>query len=157
VTEEDLIRFATSLEGVAVVTAGPDNGAPEVAWGDSFIFYDPPTADPSAEPDRRFPFATIVTKDYPGFDESSHLDRPGVYRLNISVGKRAFQDLFGYPPADHHRHADAHDYAALDTVLPNPVYARNAWISILNPATHTTTRARSLLTAAHALLAGRHK
>lgn len=156
-TEEDVIRFATALDGVTVVTAGPDTGAPEIAWGDTFVFYDPPGADPTAEPDRRFPFATIVTKDYPGFDESSDLGRPGIYRLNIAVGKRAFRDIFGYLPADHPAHAASHDYTALDTVLPHPAYAKNAWISILNPATHTTAHARSLLTAAHTLMATRHK
>jgi len=153
VTEADLIHFATTLTGVTVVTAGPDTGAPEIAWGDSFIFYDPPGADP----DRRFPFATIVTKDYPGFDESSNLNRPGIYRLNISAGKQRFQALLGYVPADHPAHAATYDYTALDTVLPHPAYAKNAWVSILNPGPRTTTHAKTLLTAAHALVAIRHK
>ena len=39
------------------------NGAPEIAWGDTFFIYDP---ERSFEPQHRFPFATIVTKDYPG-------------------------------------------------------------------------------------------
>src|SRR5919201_1444819 len=80
-TEDDIIAFVTSLPGVVAVTAGEANGAPEVAWGDSFFFYDP-DGKPSA---RRMPFATIVTKDYDGFDTASNLNRPGVFRLNIGV------------------------------------------------------------------------
>jgi hypothetical protein len=43
------------------------SGAPEVAWGDSFFFYDP---DGDAPTDRRMPFATIVTNDYDGNDKT---------------------------------------------------------------------------------------
>jgi hypothetical protein len=41
VIEEDISHFVASLPGVVVVTASRANGAPEVAWGDSFFFYDP--------------------------------------------------------------------------------------------------------------------
>src|ERR1700722_20040842 len=106
-THEDLIEFATGLPGVVVQTAREGDGSPEVAWGDSFFFYDP---DDSPD-DRRMPFTTIVTKHYDGFDEASDLNRPGVFRLNISVGRAAFEQLIGYPPADH---ADQPDYTAID-------------------------------------------
>lgn len=62
-TEDEIIRFAAGMPGVAVVTASQADGAPEVAWGDSFFFYDP---DQDIPVDRRFPFATIVTKDCGG-------------------------------------------------------------------------------------------
>src|SRR5690242_14195022 len=78
--EAEVIRLIRALPGVVVVTAGPDTAAPEVAWGDSFAFYDP---DDAGEAVRRFPFATVVTKDYPGFDTESRLGRPGVFRLNL--------------------------------------------------------------------------
>jgi hypothetical protein len=39
-TEDDIIQFVTNLDGVAKVTPSQANGAPEVAWGDSFFFYD---------------------------------------------------------------------------------------------------------------------
>ena len=76
-TEEDVIRFISGLPGVEAVTASEANAAPEVSWGDTFFFYDP---DGDIRTDRRFPFATILTKDYPGFDTASGLDRPGVFR-----------------------------------------------------------------------------
>ena len=83
-TEDEIIQFAEGLPGVDVLTASEATGAPEIAWGDSFFYFDPDRDIPG---DRRFPFATIVTKDYPGFDEASNVDREGVFRLNASVGR----------------------------------------------------------------------
>jgi Family of unknown function (DUF6194) len=146
-TEDDIIQFVTNLDGVAKVTASQANGAPEVAWGDSFFFYDPHGDIPA---DRRWPFATIVIKDYEGFDSLSHLDRPGTFRLNIVVGRRRFQELIGYPTADRAEHQPRFDFAASDRLLPHPAYAAQAWVSILNPGDRTSEQARSLLTEAHA-------
>src|SRR5690349_23930704 len=95
--EPELLRLMAALPGVVVVTAGPDTAAPEVAWGDSFAFYDP---DDAGEAARRFPFATVVTKDYPGFDTESRLDRPGVFRLHPPAGREGFTRPLGFPPAD---------------------------------------------------------
>ena len=41
-TEAEIIEFTGGLPGVTVVTASEAGGAPEVAWGDSFFYYDPP-------------------------------------------------------------------------------------------------------------------
>lgn len=142
-TEAEIVAFVTALEGVDLVVASEDNGAPEVAWGDSFFFYDPAGDTPA---DRRLPFATIVTGDYPGFDEASQLDRPGVFRLNVSVGKETFAGLFDTDTHD----TDTHDPAALDTPLPHPVYGPQGWVSILNPGPVTSDLARTLLSESHA-------
>lgn len=152
-TQDDLIEFARGLPGVVVQTAHEGDGSPEVAWGDSFFFYDP---DDSPE-DRRMPFTTIVTKNYDGFDEASDLNRPGVFRLNISVGRAAFEELIGYPPADHTEQVDQPDYTAIDQLTPHPIYAPQAWVSIINPGTRTSDLARSLITNAHAKAADRHR
>ena len=93
-TEDQLILFIAGLPGVVAVKASEAGGAPEVAWGDSFFFYDP-EGDVPAE--RRLPFATIVTKDYDGFDMASNLNRHGIYRLNLAVGRVRFGQLVGYP------------------------------------------------------------
>jgi Family of unknown function (DUF6194) len=154
VTEDDIIRFVTSLPGVVVVTAAEANGAPEAAWGDSFFFYDPEGDVPA---DRRLPFATIVTQDYEGFDTASSLNRRGVFRLNIAVGRTKFEELIGYPPASHEDHHASFDYSAVDQVLPHPVYAVQSWVSILNPSETTSAQARSLLTEAHARAVERHR
>ncbi len=151
-TQDDIIAFATSLPGVVAVTAREGDGSPEVAWGDSFIFYDPD----GEESNRRMPFATIVVKDYDGFDTVSDLSRPGVFRLNISVGREAFEQQTGYSPAEHAAQPGRYDYTAIDQLIPHPVYAPQAWVSILNPGEATGELARSLLTDAHATAAQRH-
>jgi hypothetical protein len=153
VTEEDIIQFVGALPGVVVVTAGADNGAPEVAWGDTFFFYDPDGDTPG---DRRMPFATIVIHDYAGFDTASDLNRPGVFRLNIAVGRDLFEETLGYPPAAHAEHHADHDYTAADRVFPHPMYAAQGWVSIVNPGAATADRAQTLLTRAHAREIARH-
>ena len=42
-TETEIIALAREMDGVVVLTATAESGAPEVAWGDSFIYYDPTT------------------------------------------------------------------------------------------------------------------
>jgi len=91
-------------------------------------------------------FATIVTTDEHDEGEPSRLSRPGVFRLNIGVGKATFERLVGGVTEP--------DHAGLDTVLPHPVYARQRWISILNPSEETfRTRVLPLLDEAHGRLA----
>ena len=91
-------------------------------------------------------FATIVTTDEHDEGAPSNLSRPGVFRLNIGVGRQTFQRMVGS--------MDVPDYAAFDRILPHPVYAKQLWISILNP-TDATFRdvVLPLLTEAHDRLA----
>lgn len=145
-TEEDIVEFVISLPGVDLLTASAANGAPEMAWGDHFFYYDPARELPA---DGRLPFATIVGGDYPGFDTASQLDRDGVFRVNVAVGRHVFQELFGHSPAAHAEHHSEYDYAALDRIVPHPVYATQGWASVLNPGEETTERLRSLLVGAH--------
>lgn len=152
-TEDDIIDFVRTLPGAAAVTVGPADGGPEIAWGDTFFFYD---TDGRPE-DRKMPFATIVTKDYTGFDTASNVDRPGVFRLNVHVGRTAFAELLGYPPAEHAERSDGVDYTVLDRVIPHPVYAAQGWVSVLNPGAATDDVVRSLLTTAHEHAAVRHE
>lgn len=144
--EAEIIEFVQNLPDVVALTASEAGEAPAVAWGDTFFFYDPNDDSP---PDRRFPFATIVTKDYGAFDSLSNLNRAGVVRVNISVSRSTFERLLGYPPADHTEHRDECDYAAFDRILPHPIYAAQAWVSILNPGDATSAMLRALLTEAH--------
>ncbi len=71
-------------------------------------------------------FATIVTTDEHDMGDPSDLARPGVFRLNFGVSKATFDRLVGGETDP--------DYAALDTVIPHPVYAKQRWIAILNPS-----------------------
>ena len=145
-TDSEITALVAAMPGVAVVTASEANGAPEAAWGDTFFFHAPTGAGPDA---RRMPFATIVRHDYAGHDVLSRLDPPGVFRLNIGVGRERFEQLLGYAPAAHERRRGDFDYAAPDRLLPHPVYAAQAWVAIVCPGERTGGLARALLAEAH--------
>ncbi|QSB14220.1 erythromycin esterase family protein [Natronosporangium hydrolyticum] len=130
-----------ALPGAEQLVASEENGSPEGAWGDRFF---------AVGPDRRRPFATIVDHDVPGFDEDSYLDRPGVFRLNLDVGRAEFQRLFGFPPKEFEQHRHEFDFARLDTVVPNPAYARYGFASIVMPGPQLLPEIDRLLAIAHA-------
>jgi Family of unknown function (DUF6194) len=110
----------------------------QIADDNTFFFHDG---------DDKFPFATIVTKDSE-FDNASKLDRPGAFRLNIGVGKESFRALFGETPA-------AIDPAALDTLMPHPVYGKMYWVSVISPGATTFEKVKPLLAEALALARAR--
>ena len=101
----------------------------------------------SLDPAKHWPnYATIVTTDEHDEGAPSDLARDGVFRLNIGVGRATFERLVG-PLAEP-------DYAAFDRILPHPVYAKQLWISILNPSDATFRNiVMPLLTEAHDRLA----
>jgi Family of unknown function (DUF6194) len=144
--DQDAIRryIAEAFDGVDVDIASQASGAPEIAWGDTFFIYDP---DRNLEAQLRFPFATIVTKDYGDFDNASNLDRPSVFRLNIGVGKETYAALF---PDD-----GVHDFTELDRLLPHPVYGKNHFVCVLNPSDSTFQTLQPLLAEAYAISVGR--
>jgi hypothetical protein len=121
--------------------------------GDTFIFYDP---GHDIDPTRRQPFATIVTKDYGEFDNASRLDRPGVFRLNIGVSRETFHALFGYLPGKSTTTNATYDYAAMDRIMPHPVYAPQSFVCVLNPSSQTFETIKPLLAEAYAIVATRY-
>jgi hypothetical protein len=100
----------------------------------------------SLDPEKHFPnFATIVTTDE--HDHASDLNRSGVFRLNIGVDRPTFARVAAAADAEP-------DYTAFDRLLPHPVYARQLWISILNPSDETFAETLvPLLALAHDRLA----
>lgn len=150
--EASITRYiADTFDGVDVVVASAENGAPEVAWGDVFFSYDP---DRNLAPNRRLPFATIVTQDYGEYDRASNLNRPSVFRLNIGVSKETYGSLFGplpRPPGAAGAVDTGHDFTALDQILPHPVYAPMSWICVLNPSDATFQAVRPFLAEAYDL------
>jgi hypothetical protein len=76
-------------------------------------------------------FATIVWSDEHDMGTPSNLARPGVYRVNVGVDRVTYERLVGS--------IDEPDYAAFDRFVPHPVYAKQRWISIVNPS-HETVR-----------------
>jgi hypothetical protein len=84
----------------------------------------------SLDPEKHWPnFATIVTPDEHDEGAPSRLSRPGAFRLNLGVGRETYERLVGSIAGP--------DYAAFDRILPHPVYAKQRWISILNPSDAT--------------------
>ncbi|MEZ2388367.1 DUF6194 family protein [bacterium RCC_150] len=140
-TIDEIIALVQSFEGTLAFTAGPEDGSPEIAWGDTFFYYAPDGKMPKATQ----PFATIVTKNYPD-DEQSHLDRAGAFRVNIGAGKASFVERIGreageLPVAE----APAED----DTVIAHPVYGSQGWLAVVNPGPSTETTVRQLLREAY--------
>ena len=94
-------------------------------------------------------FATLVTTDEHDMGTPSNLSRRGIFRLNVGVGKHTFDRLVGA--------IDEPDYAALDTVIPHPVYAKQRWIAILNPSHASFDEVvKPLIAEAHDRLAKHH-
>jgi hypothetical protein len=84
----------------------------------------------SLDPEKHWPsFATIVTTDEHDEGAPSRLTRPGTFRLNVGVGRETFERLVDSIAEP--------DFAAFDRILPHPVYAKQRWISILNPSDAT--------------------
>lgn len=141
----DIVETFADIE-VLRPTDGPDAG-------DSFFYYAP---QGTFDPTRQFPFATIVTKDYGDFDNTSQLDRPDVFALNIGVSRETFQALLGYPPSEAGARSADYDYAALDRVAPHPVYAQQSWVRALNPSAETFATLKPLLAEAYTRAVARH-
>ncbi|MEU1547211.1 DUF6194 family protein [Nocardia sp. NPDC005745] len=148
-TIDEIIGFVSALDGVHTLRPGPGDGSPEISWGDTFFYYSPDGVVPKATQ----PFATIVTKNYPG-DEESRLDRPDAFRVNIAAGKEAFIRWTGHSPRE--PSAD-HDPSATDTVIAHPVYGSAGWLAVVNPAQRTDEPTRELLRTAYDLARSRYE
>lgn len=138
---KELADRIRQLPGVESHQSGPGQGVPEVGWDDWFFF---------VGSERKHPFATIVGHDIPGFDEDSRLDRVGVYRLNLDVGRDEFRRLFGYGPEGFKDRRDGIDFARFDEPVPHPVYATQSWASVVNPGPRSADVVDRLLRHAHA-------
>ncbi|MDB6108572.1 MAG: hypothetical protein JWR69_322 [Pedosphaera sp.] len=108
-------------------------------------------------PDRKFPFATLVTKDNDS-DRTSNLDRPSVFRLNIGVSRATYHSLFGAPQGRAKAAGAAdpvRDFTVLDQLMPHPVYGQMFWVCVLNPGAATFQAVQPLLAEAYHLAVAR--
>jgi len=122
-TPDDIHRY--------ILETYPDTVVAAIEGG---TFY---SCDPANFPN----FATVVTSD--AFDDASNLSRAGAFRLNIGLSRDTFQRLVG--------EQEAPDYTALNKLMRHPVYAKQHYVSILNPgATTFEDVIKPLLEEAHA-------
>lgn len=130
--EAALVRYITeTFDGVQVLDSE----------GTYYFFYDPT---------QTHPFITLVTNNK--HDQASDLDRPSVFRLNIGVGSNTYRSMFGSQPAfsrDGGVVDTGHDFAALDQVMPHPIYAAMSWVCVLNPSAETFESVKLLLAEAY--------
>lgn len=126
---DEISDFVQSLGDVLTLSPGPGDGTPELARGDLFFYYAPDGLLPPGQP-----FATIVTKDYPGEPSAGLGD--GIFRVNVDAGRR------DQPPAE--------DPTLRDMVLPHPVYGHLGWVCIVQPGERTGAELQDLLRDAHA-------
>jgi Family of unknown function (DUF6194) len=147
--QEAIIQYITdTFTGIELLRPTDAPGA-----GDTFIYYDP---ERSRDFSHRLPFATIVTKDYGDFDNTSKLNRPGVFRVNIGVGRDTFRALFGHAPGEESTASADYDFSALDKVMPHPVYAPQSYLCVLNPSPETFEAVKPLLAEAYSRAASQH-
>ncbi len=88
------------------------------------------------------PFATLAESDN-AHDNASNLNRDGIFRVNIGVGKDSYKALF---PEDDKEW----NYAELNRFMPHPQYAAQGFICILNPAGDALARTIQYIEEAHA-------
>ncbi len=147
--QEAIVQYIEeTFTGIEVLRPTDGPGA-----SDTFFFYDP---QHNLDPAHRQPFATIVTKDYGDFDNASHLNRPDVFRLNIGVSRDTFRALFGPAPGAESDQSTPYDFAAVDRLMPHPVYAPQSFVCVLNPSPDTFEAVKPLLADAYARVATRH-
>ena len=119
---------------------------PKSSWGETSFFVNPGGRLPSGSY-----FATLKEKDGDN-DRASNLDREGVFRLTFGPGKGEFEKVFGPPPGRPGKGGVIEgpwDFAALDQLMPHPVYGWMGWMCVLNPARQTFERIKPLLARAH--------
>jgi hypothetical protein len=117
------------------ITSTFDNVETAVNMGYTFFFY---------RDDHMHAFATIASTGNE-YEKISHLDRPGVYRLNVGVSRETFQSIFGKGKID----VSKFDFTALDTIMPHPDYSSQHFLCVLSPSEATWERIRPLLAEAY--------
>jgi hypothetical protein len=113
-----------------------------VNLGYTFFFY---------KDDDMHPFATIASTGNE-YEKISALDRPGVYRLNIGLGRETFQSMYGKGKVD----VSPYDYTALDTIMPHPEYSSQFFICVLSPGEATFEKIRPMLAEAYEVAVKRY-
>lgn len=119
----------------------------KASWGERACFVNPGSRLPNG-----VYFATLKSADG-AHDRASRLDRPGVFRLSLGIGRSAYLAQFGAlptRPAAGGVVGTGDDFSALDRLLPHPVYAWMGWVCVLNPSQPRLAALQPLLESAYA-------
>ena len=112
------------------------------AYRERSFFYNPNGSLPKG-----IYFATIKESDGPN-DKASNLDRDGIYRLSIGVGKKQYHQLFGDVPKRPAKGAIVNldfDFSISGMLMPHPIYAWLGWVCINNPDNQQVDLLKQLL------------
>ncbi len=119
---------------------------PKSSWGETSLFYNPGKLLPNG-----VYFCTIKEKNGQN-DKSSDLDRPGIFRLSIGIKKETYESYFGKSPKRPEKGGiinTGHDFTALNTLMPHPIYGWMSWVQILNPSESEFQKILPLISEAH--------
>lgn len=119
---------------------------PVNSWGERSYF-----VNPEMRLKRGSYFATIKSKDGEN-DKASDLNRPGVFRLNIGLTTKKYEEIFGLrSPRPAKGEVIEGDYAfqSLNIFMPHPVYGWMGWIAINNPDRDNFEQAKKYLAIAY--------
>lgn len=136
----------TAEEIVAQLLAGYEGVVAKVSWGETALFYNPGGRLPNG-----VYFCTIKEKDGDN-DQSSRLDREGVYRLNIGLSKVAYEARFGARPKRPAKGGvvtTGHDFSEQNVLMPHPVYGWMSWVCVLSPSAALFDELKPLLDEAY--------
>lgn len=97
--------------------------------------------------EQTFPFATLIENDTE-YDNISNLNREGVFRLNIGIGRESFKALF---PEENKQW----DYTELNRFMPHPDYAAQNYICVLSPTGDVLEQTLQYIREAYELAKGR--
>jgi len=129
-------RIEKNFEGVV----------PKPSWGETSLFYNPGRLLPNG-----VYFCTLKEKNGEN-DKASELDREDVFRLSIGITKETFEKTFGKRPKRPSKGGiinTAHDFTALNELMPHPIYGWMSWVQVLNPCESTFEELLPLITEAY--------
>lgn len=116
------------------------------SWGETSLFYNPSRLLPNG-----VYFCTLKEKDGEN-DKASKLDREGIFRLSIGIVKETYEKHFGSKPKRPPKGGiidTGHNFAALNELMPHPVYGWMSWVQVLNPSETTFEGLLALIAEAH--------
>jgi Family of unknown function (DUF6194) len=143
-----IIAHMSPIEIVTDICERLDGVVPKASWGETSMFYNPGQALPNG-----VYFCTIKEHDGAN-DKSSNLDRDDVFRVAIGLRRESYHRLFGAQPARPEKGGIVEtddDFAALNTLMPHPIYAWMGWAQILSPNIETYAEVFPLIQEAHAI------